>query len=127
MIKYDKLTKGAKLALADIFVALEEKCIQYGRVSDVLVIKPDVEKNVTVCGIGQVQHSEDMTANHKLIEETLPYLDTLKNDFSTSVIYKFITTGWDKEIYIKSSSELITEKLLNKVKDPEYKVKKLSS
>lgn len=121
MEKYEKFNRSAKMALADIFVCLEEKCIQFGRIDDVLVVRPDLEKNTTICGVGKQENmSLNPEFNDLLVEEVKPYFDLLRTKFTASVVYEFITKVWDKEIYIKSSSELITEKLIAKITSPNY-------
>ena len=121
MEKYEKFNRQAKMALADIFVCLEEKCIQFGRIDDVLVVRPDKEKNAIICGVGKQENmSLNPEFNNQLIEEVQPYFNLLKTKFTADVVYQFITKGWDKEIYIKSSSELITEKLIAKITAPDY-------
>ena len=58
MPKYEKFTRPAKLALADIFVVIEEKFIQLARVEDILVIRPDLEHQAIICGIARYENMQ---------------------------------------------------------------------
>lgn len=120
MHKYDKFNRAAKLALADIFVIMEEKFIQSARVEDILVIRPDMESQAIICGLAKYENMTDRGFNEKLCEDLEPYFDLLKKDFTAEVVYKFVTKTWDKEIYLKDHAELVTDRLIAKIKSPEY-------
>lgn len=120
MPKYEKFTRPAKLALADIFVVIEEKFIQLARVEDILVIRPDLEHQAIICGIARYENMQDRGFNEKLYEELEPYFELLKQDFTPDVMYKFVTKTWDKEMYLKDHAELVTDRLIAKITDPEY-------
>jgi hypothetical protein len=117
---HDKLTRSAKLALAELFVIIEEKFIQSARIEDILVIRPDVENGAIICGIARYENMEDRGFNEKLFDELEPYFALLKQDFTAQVLYKFVTKTWDKEMYLKDQAELITDRLIAKIRDPEY-------
>lgn len=124
---YSKFDLEAQEVLSDIFVILEEKFATHAVSNDVLLIKYDKQKNSLVACCAKADNfpgpQED---NEKLEEELKPYFDLLKSNFKKNVIHEFIVYSTDQDLYIRALPDILTERIIKKVKDPLYKIPSLS-
>lgn len=123
--KHTTLTDQAKIALVDIFNILENKFVEQAQTDDVLYVRPDVEKKSIICALAKYDNDIKTPFNKQFLEDMTPYFLKLKEQFTPEVLLQFMQETWEVDLYMKDSANILTDQFINKIKDPQYKPKKM--
>lgn len=120
---YIEFNQESDEILGDIFVIIQQKFLDKATGNDVILVRPDQEKQTIVACLGKAEgFPGTMDFNEKLNDDVKPYFDLIKEKFSSKVVHDFIFHHWGTDMYLKSSSELMMENVIQKVKSPSYKM-----
>ena len=121
---YIEFNQESDEILGDIFVIMQQKFLEKAVPNDVLLVKPDPEKQAIIACLAKAEgFPGTMEFNENLSSDIQPYFDLIKQKFTTKVVHEFILHHWGTNMYLKSLSELMMESVIQKVRSPEYKMK----
>ena len=118
---YNQFDTESNQILNDLILILERKFVKLAWSNEVLVIKADAANDKIVACVAKNQDIPgSLEVNTKLEHDLEPYFNLLKDKFKPQVVAEFIHYHLGQSIYIKDVSGIVTQQLIQRVKDPAY-------